>query len=154
MKNLQELFAYYTLIDSYLDDLWSALKSEPNRQTQIERRQHINDQAYFVLCWGQIESELDESCRNAIRKRRNDPNWTKRRGWDLYDPEQRKLSGLTFEERVALVLDKQGAGGEWGKVICWYGVRNRIAHGGSHEQRIDLNVVVGEFYQIQSAIAP
>lgn len=154
MKVIPELLGHYNAIDQYLELELQSVASDLNRRTQIERRQKFNDQAYFVLCWGQLETEMDECCRNAIRKRKNNPDWTKRRGWDLYDPEDKRLSGLSFGERVSLVLDKQaGRGSEWSKFMKWYDLRNMIAHGGSYEQRIELNFVIGEFYQIQSKIA-
>ncbi len=40
----------------------------------------INDQAYFVLAWGQLEADIDKACRH--------------------------LSGLSFENRMTLVPEK------------------------------------------------
>lgn len=152
MNSLQELVAHYNFVDRILEDQRRAASGNPQQQGQVELRQKINDQAYFVLCWGQLEAALDDACRSAIRKRRDNPDWSKRRAWDLYNPEDKRLSGLSFEERVTLVLDKKSQGGEWKLVIKWYELRSRIAHGGTHEQRIDLNLVAAEFYQIQSKI--
>ena len=118
----------------------------------MEDRQKTNDHAYFLLCWGQIEVELNEACQEAIRKRWKDSDWTVRRGWELYDPDDKRLSGLNFVDRITLVLDKRAAGREWSMARKWYDLRNFIAHGGSHEQRIDLDSVIQEFFQIQSAI--
>ena len=152
MKSLPELIAYYVLIDQYLETEWRSASSAPLDQAKIEIRQRLNDHAYFLLCWGQIEVQHNESCRDALRKRRANPDWTKRRGWDLYNPDEKRLSGLSFEDRVTLVLDKEAKSGEWKMVIKWYNLRNSIAHGGSYEQRIELSLVVSEFYQVQSAI--
>ncbi|MGQ0484907.1 MAG: hypothetical protein ACT4SY_06100 [Hyphomicrobiales bacterium] len=155
MNLVPELLGHYNAIDRHLDLDRQSVAHDSGREKKIEQRQKINDQAYFVLCWGQLETELDDRCRNAIRRRRDNPDWTRRRGWDLYNPEDRKLSGLSFEDRVSLVLDRQaGRGSAWSKVMKWYGLRNLIVHGGSYEQRIDLNFVIGEFYEIQSEIAP
>ena len=115
-----------------------------------EKRQKLNDHAYFLLCWGRLEAHLDEACRDAIRKRWKNPDWTKRRGWDLYNPEDKRISGLKFDERISLVLDRQIA--EWGMTMKWYSLRNFIAHGGSHDERIDLAFAVNEFHQIQSCV--
>ena len=152
MKSLPELLASYNSIDQILDGERQVTAGKIADRKRIESRQRTNDHAYFLLCWGQIEVELDESCRNAIRRRWVNPDWTKRRGWDLYNPDDSRLSGLRFDERVSLVLDKRIVGGEWSIAMKWYNLRNQIAHGGSYEQRIDLNLVVGEFYRIQGAI--
>ena len=52
---------------------------------RIETKQRVNDQAYFVLCWGQLEAEIDQACREAIRRHRNDTSWSVRRAWDLWN---------------------------------------------------------------------
>jgi hypothetical protein len=57
---------------------------------RIERKQLLNDQAYFVLCLGQLESEIDEACRDAIRNRQSDKTWANRRGFDFYNPDMPK----------------------------------------------------------------
>ena len=153
MKFIAELLGHYVAIDRHLEMERHSVAHDASRESTIARRQKINDQAYFVLCWGQLETELDDSCRNAIRKRRDNPDWTKRRGWDLYNPEDPRLSGLSFDKRVSLVLDRlAGHGSEWSKVMHWYQLRNLIAHGGSYENRIDLNFVIADFYQIQRKI--
>ncbi len=151
MKLLQKLLGYYTAIDGFLESERQTAQDDTNLESKVEERQRINDQAYFLLCWGQLETELDNCCRNAIRKRKDNPDWTKRRGWDLYNPDEKRLSGISFEERVSLVLDRMA--GEFGRAMHWYHLRNRIAHGGSYENRIDLNAVMAEFYQIQRKIA-
>ena len=35
---------------------------------QLAQRQRINDRACFVLAWGQLESDIDDACRDAIRR--------------------------------------------------------------------------------------
>lgn len=154
MRRIPELLGHYNAIDQLLESELQLGEGDLGRKGQLDQRQVVNDQAYYVLCWGQLEAELDEACREAIRKRKDNPDWTKRRAWDLYNPDEKRLSGLSFEERVSLVLDKQGSSGdEWKMVMTYYSQRNKIAHGGSHEQRIDVNSVIGDFYQIQSKIA-
>lgn len=153
MKILQELFAHYDTIDTFLDDQLAASEDAVVRD-RIEKMQRVNDQAYFVLFWGQLEALVDDTCREAIRKRFDNPDWTKRRAWDLYNPDDKRLSGLSFEERASLVLDrKQGRGGEWALLIRYYNVRNHIAHGGVYPDRIDMNEVITDFFRIASRLA-
>jgi hypothetical protein len=122
---------------------------------KIEAKQVLNDQAYFVLCWAQLEIEIDEKCRNAIRSRIKSGNWATRRAWDLFNPYDKRLSGLSFEERTALVLDKGGGrGSPWARVMDYYALRNKIAHGTPSGQHVDVPAVVQNFYVIQSALNP
>jgi hypothetical protein len=118
MKRIPEFLAYYNAIDGHLESELQLQAHNPGQKAQLKLRLVVNDQAYFVLCWGQLEAELDESCRAAIRRRKNNVDWTKRRAWDLYNPDEKRLSGLSFEERVSLVLDKtDSSGGEWKMVM-------------------------------------
>lgn len=121
--------------------------------SRIENKQRINDQAYFVLCWGQLETEIDRRCRQAIRHRRGSGNWQIRRAWDLYNPDDDRMSGLRFEDRTALVVDRNGGvGSPWAKVMSYYSLRNQIAHGTLLARRIDVDSVVQEFFQVQGAL--
>ena len=127
--------------------------SDADAMNRIELRQRINDQAYFVLCWGQLETAIDETCRTAIRNRRTSENWSIRRAWDLYNPDDGRLSGLRFENRAALVLDQSaGKGSSWAKVMSYYALRNQIAHGDLQAERIDVEEVVKDFFQIQAEL--
>ena len=46
-------------IDNFLESLRKASGVRIGAQDRIADRQRINDQAYFVLAWGQIESEIE-----------------------------------------------------------------------------------------------
>ena len=63
----------------------------------------------------------------------------------------RRLSGLSFENRLTLVLEKGSQ--TWKKVLQHYSVRNQIAHGRLRSQRIDVSSVIEEFYLIQASLA-
>ena len=151
MKRLPELLACYENLDLSLEEQRRTASNESNLHL-VERQQRTNDHAYFLLCWGQLETEIDSACREAIRRRRENPDWLRRRGWDLYNPEDKRLSGLSFEDRAKLVLDTKAKGKEWQAAMQWYNLRNFIAHGGSHEERIDLDDVAAKFFEIQAAI--
>lgn len=155
MRRLPKIVALYEEIDAGFEAERdrARLQSDASRMAQIEQKQKINDQAYFVLAWGQLEAAINDACKDAIRTRQNDPVWERRRGWDFYDPDHKRLSGLTFENRAAMVLDRSaGRGSPWAKVMHYYGLRNQIAHGELRSERIDVSFVAGEFYRIQGAI--
>jgi hypothetical protein len=155
VRDLPHIRAVYLEIDADLEArrTEATTRGDANEVNGIELKQRINDQAYFVLCWGQLETEIDDKCRAAIRSRKTNGNWTVRRAWDLYNPDDDRLSGLKFEDRTALVLDRTGGpGSPWAKVMSYYSLRNQIAHGTLLVRRIDVDAVVQEFFQIQGAL--
>ncbi len=153
MRDLPHILTVYLQIDSDFEAQRTAAAGDTNAVNRIEQKQRINDQAYFALCWGQLEAEIDRQCRSAIRHRVSSGNWQTRRAWDRYNPDDRRISGLTFEGRTALVLDKNaGTGSPWAKVMNYYAIRNQIAHGELLAQRIDIDSVAQEFFQIQGAL--
>lgn len=155
MRDLPFIRSVYLEIDAQFEAARTEASTKRDMQTvgHIEQKQRINDQAYFVLCWGQLETAIDDKCRSAIRNRKSNINWAIRRAWDLYNPDDSRLSGLSFEERTALVLDREGGSGSaWARVMSHYSLRNQIAHGTLLAQRIDVDAVVQEFFQIQGAL--
>ena len=89
-------------------------------------------------------------CRKTIRKAQSHKSWQQRRAWSLYNPDDRRLSGLRFEQRLMLVLEK--GGDSWKKTMQFYQIRNQIAHGTLLSERIDMSSVMEEFYVIQSSL--
>ena len=151
MKKLPEILAAYRALDTLLESERS--QSDANGAERARVFQVLNDQAYFLLCWGQLETEIDETCRRSIRARRSSGDWTVRRGWDLYNPDDRRLSGLSFEDRTALVLDRAGARGRpYARAMLYYEIRNRVAHGKLEADRLDVIAIAQDFYAIQAAL--
>src|ERR1700677_2339221 len=132
MQDLAALASIYVELDAYFEGsrLRLAKVGDLPSVERIENKQRLNDQAYFVLCCGQLEVAIDETCRTAIRKRSASSDWSVRRAWDLYNPAEKRLSGLSFEDRAALILDRRGGpGSPWARVQFYYALRNQIAHG-------------------------
>ena len=74
-------------------------------------------------------------------------------GGDLYNPEDKRLSGLAFEDLLGFVLDRRGGrGSPWARTIRYHGIRNQIARGRLQSDSIDLVAVVVDFYEIQGAL--
>ena len=155
MKDLPAIEALYLEVDGYFEAQRNAAvaASDMARAVQVERKQTLNDQAYFILGWGQLETAIDEACRRAIRTRRGSANRANRRAWSCYDPDDKRLSGLSFENRATLVLDKErGPDCGWKKVLRYYNMRNQIAHGTLLASRIDVTEVVQDFFLIQGEL--
>jgi hypothetical protein len=152
MQNLAAIEAVYNGIDGEFEREREDARTagEITAIHKVEAKQRINDQAYFILCWGQLETAIDDKCRHAIRRGKENSSWAIRRAWDLYNPDDRRLSGLSFEDRVSLVLDRDDA--SWNTAIRYYNLRNQIAHGQLQADRIDVPKVVADFYIIQSSM--
>ena len=154
MSDLQAIAASYERIDGLLGDLRDGHdatgESGERDRDRVAREQEFNDQAWFVLAWGQLETDIDDACRDAIRHAQSHEDWRYRRAWSLYNPDDRRLSGLSFENRLALVLER--GGGEWKRTMQLYNVRNQIAHGTLLSERIDVSSEIQDFFRIQSAL--
>lgn len=156
MRSLQQIVALYEEIDRKFEaELAAALEAgDAGAAERFEQKQLINDQAFFVLSWGQLETAIDQACRAAIKRRRSNASWEMRRGFDFYNPDEKRLGGLQFDRRAAIVLDSDGGpGSSFAKVIAYYETRNKIAHGKLEAKRIDVSEVVADFYVIQSSLA-
>ncbi len=128
----------------------AAVYEEVDQQLQSLQEQSINDQAYFVLAWAQLEADIEEACRDAIRDGQSHEDWRYRRAWSLYNPDDRRLSGLSFENRLTLVVEK--GSDDWKRTMQLYNVRNQIAHGTLLSDRIDVSSVIRNFFRIQSSL--
>lgn len=151
MKELARIAALYDKVDAHLEaERGSAVGSV---LAKLESDQILNDQAYFLLCWGQLETAIDATCRAAIQRRSCDPNWQVRRSWYLYNAGDKRLSGLSFDDRTALVLDRAaGRGSPYAKTMEYYEARNSIAHGKLASTRLDITAFVRDCYVIQTAL--
>ena len=94
-------------------------------------------------------ADIADACRSTIRHAQTHGNWRDRRAWTLYNPDDRRLSGLSFENRLTLVLER---GSKNWKEVLHYSVRNQIAHR-LRSQRIDVSSVIDGFYPIQASLA-
>ncbi len=151
MKQLARLLAAYQLLDASFEAERTAASTAAT--VQVEARQILDDQAYFLLCRGQLEVEISDICREAIRRRRAGTDWHVRRSWYLYNPDDKRLSGLSFEDRAALVLDRDaGRGSAWARAMFHYATRNDIAHGILRSTRIDVSAFVQDCFIIQTAL--
>ena len=83
MTDLQTIATLYEEIDNTLEFLRGTKSTAGNdsEPDPITHKQQINDQAYFVLAWGQLEADLVETCRETIRRAQQDTNWRARRAW-------------------------------------------------------------------------
>ena len=153
MSDLQAIAAVYEQMDLHLRSVrdTEGRAGDDTALDPVDEEQRINDQAYFVLAWGQLEADIEEACRKAIREGQLQDDWRHRRAWSLYNPKDRRLSGLSFENRLTLVIEK--GSDDWKRTMELYNVRNQVAHGALLSARIDMEKVIRDFYRIQSSLA-
>ena len=109
--DLQHIANLYQQVDNYLETLRDKEELKDDFTTSvggaIYRKQRINDHAYFVLAWGQLEADIETACRNVMRHGQSQCDWNKYRVWSLYNLNDRRLSGLSFKNRLySSCLDK------------------------------------------------
>lgn len=65
MKDIQAIAALYEQVDNYLETLRDTEETAGGdaERDRVTHKQRINDQAYFVVAWGQLEAEIEEACR-------------------------------------------------------------------------------------------
>ena len=150
MSDLEAIAALYQQVDNSLEDLRDRYEAagEAEERDRVARQQRLNEQACFVLAWGQLEAEIGEACRDAIRLGQSHDEWRHRRAWSLYDSENPRLS---FRNRLMLVLDHTGD--EWRRAMELYEVRNQIAHGNLLSRGIDVSTVIEDLFRIRSSLA-
>jgi len=89
VRDLEAIAASFLQVDNDLEDLRDRhhVAGEAEERDRVAGRQKLNEQAWFVLAWGQFEAEISEACRDAIRLGMSHEEWRQRRAWDLCDPE-------------------------------------------------------------------
>ncbi len=149
MTNLESIAVLFQQIDNYLEELrekHDAAGREAERDG-VEHQQILNEQALFVLAWGQLEADIDDACRAAIEIGISHDDWRQRRTWIVYNEDIERLS---FRKRLTLVLDRSSY--EWQKSMENQEFRNKIAHGEILDTSIDLPNMIEDFRRIQSAL--
>ena len=149
MTDLEAIAVLFQQVDSSLERLREQhdAAGEADEREGVARRQTLNEQAYFVLAWGQLEAEIDDACRDAIRLGKSHVDWRQRRAWSVYDEDNPRLS---FRNRLTLVLDRSSDA--WQKTLELYQLRNQIAHGDLRHVGINLPAVIEEFHHIRSSL--
>lgn len=150
MQRLPEIKAAYDRVVRLLRaEMAAALATgDAMAEAKLSETQEILDYAFFVLCFAQFEREVTHCFAAARDRRTSNPDWTRRRGWDIDG--FREPRRIRFEDRVALVLDRVGP--DYAKVIADYHKRNHVAHGGLTEPIDSLDQFVRELFDVASRL--
>jgi len=115
----------------------------------IGRKRKINEQAWFLLAWGQLDADITDACRNIIRMGQSQEKWRDRRAWSMHNPDDRRLFGLRFASRLMLVLERDNR--DWKRTMELYSTRNRIAHGNLELENFDMRTAANDLLRIQES---
>ena len=148
MKEFGRIIAAHGSTDAQLAALENGafLANDQKRANNLKDQRFINDQAYFILLFAQLESYVNQKCEVAITRRASSPHWHVRRAWDTFATTKEqsvRISRITFEDRLALLLDKQG--NDFRKIMEFYEIRNHIAHGGFNRAVSSIVTIAQEF---------
>ena len=119
--------AYDWMITAYDAAVGAAMAtSDLHAVARLDATRDALERGVFVLLFGQFEHEVTESFNDARDARATNPDWIRRRGWDIPAYNSRRIP---FETKLALVLDQNTPSHR--QVINGYSRRNHCAHGGS-----------------------
>ena len=149
MTNLEAIDGLFQQIDKHLEKLREKhdAAGKDDERDGVARQQILNEQALFVLAWGQLEADIDDACRAAIEIGISHDDWRQRRTWIVYNEEIERLS---FKKRLTLVLDRSSD--EWRKAVEHQEARNQIAHGDLSYTGIEFPNLIEDFRRIQSSL--
>lgn len=109
----------------------------------------INDQAYFLLLFAQLDDLVTGRVKAQIEAGRRVPEWRERRLWDALDA-KRAVKDIPFKVRLALVIDQQRS--EYRDAIALFDIRNSIAHGSALDSAVSINTAINQLQAIASLI--
>jgi hypothetical protein len=144
MQRLPEIKATYDWFFAH----YKAEIAERTRQNdipgidQMEARRDILERGIFVLMFGQFERAVNSAFESAVNARATNPDWTRRRGWDVASLRGNRVP---FETRLAMVLDSQSP--SFPRILQTYATRNHCAHGGTTNAVGSIDALEADLYQ-------
>lgn len=135
MQHIASILDAFSFVDADFERQRAAAidSGDCQKAFQIEELQRLNEQAYFILCWGQLEAGLRRTVRNRPQQ------------------ERRNFARRSFGSKVEIAFGKDSPESRW--LMVHYRQRNRIAHGELLAEHLDLVNIVGDFCKILGALA-
>ncbi|MGA2793190.1 MAG: hypothetical protein ABSE69_06585 [Roseiarcus sp.] len=136
--------AYDWMIDAYEAEVPTARAA--GNLDRLEEKRDILERGVFVMLFGQFESAVNDLFEIACDTRSANPDWPRRRGWDIpaYLDLKNRRRRVPFETKLALLLDRHDPARA--KIMHAYGVRSHSAHGGSTEAIASIDQFVQDLY--------
>lgn len=117
------------------------------RAAQLDDTRDSLERGVFVLLFAQFEREVTDYFVDAHNARSTNPDWTRRRGWDVPSYNSRRVP---FETKLALVLDQLSPSHR--QVMSAYTLRNHCAHGGNVQPVGSIDQFVQDLYTWQAEL--
>jgi hypothetical protein len=114
---------------------------------QMEARRDVLDRGFFVLMFGQFETAVTARFESTVQARAANPDWTRRRGWDISLFKGKKIP---FDIKLAMVMDSQSP--SFGRILQTYATRNHCAHGGTTAAVGSIDELEADLYQWQGQL--
>ena len=143
MKDFVRFLKSYTQADSSLQQKWAGAKSRKSRD-EWERLCELNDHAYFMVMFAQIEDLINTKFKKAVERSRQGRSKFGR-GMAL-SVELDNLERVSFLNRVACLIDKGGA--TYRDIKELKGKRDDIAHGDTNVTGIVIATMAQKIKQL------
>jgi hypothetical protein len=146
MTSHKDILATYYDIDTVyaLRELKAAKAGHVKKEAGIKEVRKLNDQAYFMILFAQMEDIISKKAERLVRIKKNSlKNWGSRRSWDIINKD---IVQVHFKSRLGLLLDIKGK--EFLTISKYYKIRNDIAHKGTTTQSIFMPVVSADIEAI------
>lgn len=152
MRHFAEIVNVFEELNDDFDRAIEEAGVDQNYQLYLdfEGQKRINAQAYFMLMFPQLESEVNRLCEELIRHMQTQAGWAERRAWDILDHREDRIRNIRFLNRVALLTDKGGT--VYKRVKELYEARNRIAHGELLAEALDVAEIAKELRSIAAQL--
>ena len=124
MSYLAKVYRSYLEADGFYAR--AELGCSPSQRTSWAERRDINDKAYFVLMFSELEDRIAERVRKVIQRRSTTSSVLNQRVWKLLGRKEGNR-GLPFMDKTSMLLERGNA--EYNMVKSHYDVRCDIAHG-------------------------
>jgi hypothetical protein len=149
MQQLPHIKATYDWVFMQLQTELAAAASQNNLVAinQLEEKRDVFERGIFVLMFGQFENAVNAAFKEALALRSTNPDWTRRRGWDM---SALKAKSVTFDTRLSLVMDRHAR--SFNRVLQTYAIRNHCAHGGTDEPVGSIDALEADLYTWQGQL--
>jgi hypothetical protein len=148
------MIEYQNIYEAYLEANGILLEREtrarkPASIARWNKKRQLNDQAYFIMLFAQLEDKINRLCVSLITKKKGLAKWGMRRSWDVI--EHADIDRFPFKKRVALLVEKGTT--DYNDIKDYYDIRNDIAHGNvSAVGTIIITTVAAHIKEISSRL--
>jgi len=152
MRHFKEVVEVFENVDGDFDGVIEEAMADQDARfhLKMEGQKHINAQAYFMLLFSQLESEVNRLCEELIRHMQTRADWAERRAWDILEHREDRIRNIRFLNRIALLTDKGGT--VYKRVKELYEIRNKIAHGGLLTESLDVAEIAKDIERIAAQL--